>query len=126
MLIKYQLLACTLGSALLAIGCDKSASSTGSAKPSGPSMNRLRENEAVLEELLGLNAYVYEFSGTFLELWLECEVEDAKTKEKELLPSFGPVTVARERFEGRTGSIAKRLNGTLVVWEEGGGAGTAR
>ncbi len=114
MSIKNKLVCFVSVAVLLTTGCDRG---TSPVKPSGPSVRRLPEKEAVLEDLLDLDAYVYEFSGTFLELWLECEVEDAKTKEKELLSSFGPVTVARERFEGRTGSIAERLNGKIVLWE---------
>ena len=113
---------CVLGMVLIAVGCDRSTPSTVPAEPSEPSMTRRCDQEAVLGDLLGLKAYVYEFSGTFLELWLEGEIEDGKTKEKKRLPSFGPVTVARERFEGRTGSIAERLKGQIVVWEEDGGA----
>ncbi len=119
MLIKNRLFCFVSVAVLLTTGCDKG---TSPVKQSGPSIKRLPEKETVLEDLLDLDAYVYEFSGTFLELWLECELENTETKDRELLPSFGPATVARAAFEGRTGSIAQKLTGTIVVWETDGGS----
>jgi len=122
MSVKNKLACFVSVAALLTVGCDRGPSSSKPVKQSGPSIKRLRDKEEVLEDLIGMDAYVYEFSGTFLELWLECELENTETKEKELLPSFGPVTVAREAFEGRTGSIAQKLTGTIVVCETDGGS----
>ena len=115
--------ACLLVAAAVTVaGCARPASQppgpVAPAQSSGPTIRKLPEAAALLEELIGVDAFVYEFSGSFLEVWLEGEVENVGTKETEKFRSSFPTAISRDDFKDRTGSIAGKVRGKIVVWGE--------
>lgn len=109
---------CVLVAALLAVaGCSRDESSrkaTTESASAGPSIRFLADESKLLEELLGVKAYVYAFSGTFLSVSVEGEVTNAETNENKPFASI-PLEVARGHFPGRTGPMAEKLAGKIVV-----------
>jgi hypothetical protein len=114
--------------AVTAAGCPRPGSQPSgpvtTVQPSGPSIKKLPEAAALLEELIGVDAYVYEFSGSFLEVWLETEVEDVATKERQTqsTENWFPTDVSRDDFKNRTGPIADQVRGKIVLWGDPGSA----
>jgi hypothetical protein len=74
-----------LAAALLTVGCNRSTSS-------GPAIKELGEEAKLLKELIDTDGCVCAFSGTCLEVWLECEIKEGDAAESKTYPSL-PVAI---------------------------------
>ncbi len=98
---------------LLIFGCDRNTTSSGPVKPAGPSIKELPEEAKLLEELIDTDACVCAFSGTCLEVWLECEVKEGEVDQSDTHSSL-PVVITRHKCQWA--ETPEDISGKIIVW----------
>jgi len=105
---------------IIGAGCNVSNSSTATtpktnAEPAeaGPRITALEDDAAALRKLMGYHdVLAYEFAGTWLECWLECEVDG------QVVASSQRIAVTPKSFGGEEIDFAESKNvvGWITVW----------
>lgn len=118
----------TLAAALLVGGCNKSTPSLESTptsvsataidaeQPPSPSIQELPNEGQLVKELLGVDAHVYEFSGTLFVVWLEAETKSEG--EESSIRQLGQVSVTRALIENDSPQSIRGKFIVMGLWTE--------
>ena len=118
----------TLAAALLVGGCNKSTPSLESTptsvsataidaeQPPSPSIQELPNEGQLVKELLGVDAHVYEFSGTLFVVWLEAETKSEG--EGSSIRQLGQVSVTRALIENDSPQSIRGKFIVMGLWTE--------